>query len=131
MSRLTETQLHRICVYLIKIQYLSYLFHFCSFLWRYTDISKVIGALTTRTSLSPIQCGFASDFVNYKKDALDSHPQVIRLASCLSMVGGFLRLPPPPKLIAMIFLKVALNTINQSIKSNNNNIHENLILNRL
>ena len=79
-----------------------------SFLWRYTDIAKVIGALTTHTSLSPIQCGFAPDFVNYKKDALVSQPQVIRLASCLFMIGGFLRLPPPPKLIAMILLKVAL-----------------------
>ena len=37
-----------------------------------TDIARVIGALTTHTSLSPIQCEFAPDFVNYKKGALDS-----------------------------------------------------------
>ena len=42
--------------------------------------------LTTHTSLSPIRCGFAPGFVNYKKGALDS--QVIKLTSCLPMVGG-------------------------------------------
>jgi hypothetical protein len=70
------------------------------------------------TSLSPKQRRFAPGFVNYKKGALDSQPQVIKLTSCLPMVGGSLRLPPPPKLIhdiAGILLKVALNTINQSI----------------
>ena len=47
--------------------------------------------LTTNTSLSPIRRGFAPGFVNYKKGALDPQPQVIKLASCLPMVGGFLR----------------------------------------
>jgi len=47
--------------------------------------------------------------------ALDSHPQVIKFTSCLPMVGGSPRLLPPLKLVAMILLKVALNTINQSI----------------
>ena len=46
--------------------------------------------LTTRTSLSPIRRAFASGFVNYKKGALDSQPQVIRFTSCLPMVGGSL-----------------------------------------
>jgi hypothetical protein len=44
-------------------------------------------------------------FVNYKKGALDSQPQVIKLTSCLPMVGGslrVLRLPPPLNLVAMI-----------------------------
>ena len=44
-------------------------------------------------------------FVNYKKGALDSQPQVIKLTSCLPMVGGslrVLRLLPPLKLVAMI-----------------------------
>ena len=58
--------------------------------------------LTTHTSLSPIRCGFASGFVNYKKGALDSQPQVIKFTSCLPMVGGSLRLPPQLKLVAMI-----------------------------
>ena len=30
-------------------------------------------------------------FVNYKKGALDSQPQVIKFTSCLPMVGGSLR----------------------------------------
>ena len=54
--------------------------------------------LTTHTSLSPIRRGFASGFVNYKKGALDSQPQVIKFTSCLPMVGGSLQL----KLVAMI-----------------------------
>jgi hypothetical protein len=61
--------------------------------------------LTTQTSLSPIRRGFAPGFVNYKKGAFDSQPQVIKFTSCLPMVGGFLqvlRLPPPLKLVAMI-----------------------------
>ena len=39
--------------------------------------------------LSPIRRGFAPGFVNYKKGALDSQPQVIKLTSCLPMVSGF------------------------------------------
>ena len=61
--------------------------------------------LATHTSLSPTRRGFAPGFVNYKKDALDSQPQVIKLTSCLPMVGGslrVLRLLPPLKLVAMI-----------------------------
>ena len=80
--------------------------------------------LATHTSLSPMRRGFAPGFVNYKKGALNSQPQVIKLTSCLPMVGGplrVLRLLPPLKLVAMIQLKylleVALSTINQ-IKSN-------------
>jgi hypothetical protein len=47
-----------------------------------------------------------------KNGALDSQPQVIKLTSCLPMVGGSLRLPPPLKLVAMIYLC----TINQICK---------------
>jgi hypothetical protein len=64
--------------------------------------------------------GFAPGFVNYKKGALDSQPQVKKFTSCLPMVGGslrVLRLLPPLKLVAMILLKVALNTKNHQIKS--------------
>jgi len=84
-----------------------------------------LGYLTTRTSLSPIRRGFAPGFVNYKKGALDSQPQVIKFISCLPMVGGsfrVLRLLPSSTTktgrhdIAEILLKVALNTKNQ-IKS--------------
>jgi hypothetical protein len=44
------------------------------------------------------------DFVNYKKGALDSQSQVIKLTSCLPIVGGslrVLRLLPPLKLVAI------------------------------
>ena len=61
--------------------------------------------LATHTSLSPIRRGFAPGFVNYKKGALDSQPQVIEFISCLPMVGGSLRvllLLPPINLVAMI-----------------------------
>jgi len=61
--------------------------------------------LTTHTSLSPIRRGLAPGFVNYKKGALDSQPQVIKFTSYLSMVGGSPRvlwLLPPQKLVAMI-----------------------------
>jgi hypothetical protein len=34
---------------------------------------------------------FAPSFINYKKGALDSQLQVIKITSCLSMVGGSLR----------------------------------------
>jgi hypothetical protein len=51
-------------------------------------------------------------FVNYKKGALDSQPQVIKFTSCLPMVDASLQLLPPLKLLAMILLKVALNTKN-------------------
>ena len=57
------------------------------------------------TSLSPIRCGFAPGFVNYKKFALDPQPQVIKFTSCLPMVGGALRalrLLPPLQLVTMI-----------------------------
>ena len=50
--------------------------------------------------------GFTPSFVNYKKGALDSQPHAIKFTSCLPMVGGshrVLRLPPPLKLIAMIY----------------------------
>ena len=46
--------------------------------------------------------GFAPGFINYKKGALDSQPQVIKFTSCLPMVDGSLRLLPPLKLVAMI-----------------------------
>ena len=60
-------------------------------------MSLVVGS---NNSYKPI-----TNMVNYKKGALDSQPQVIKLNSCLPMVGGslrVLRLPPPLKLVAMI-----------------------------
>jgi hypothetical protein len=58
-------------------------------------------------------------FVNYKKGALDSQPQVIKFTSCLPVVGCSLWASSTTKSgchdIAEILLKVALNTNNQSI----------------
>jgi hypothetical protein len=50
--------------------------------------------LTTHTSLSPIRRGFAPSFVNYKKGALDSQPQVIKFTSyrrCYSILALLVR----------------------------------------
>ena len=64
--------------------------------------------LANHTSLSPIRRGFAPSFVNYKKGALDSQPQVKMFTSCLPRFDSsvlVLRLPPPLKLVAMIYPK--------------------------
>ena len=70
--------------------------------------------ITTHTSLSPIQRGFAPSFWNYKKGALDSQPKVIKFTSWLPIVSGSLRASFTTKAgrhdIAEILLKVALNT---------------------
>jgi len=61
--------------------------------------------MTPHASLSSTGRGFAPGFVNYKKGALDSQPQVIQFTSYLPMVGGSLRVLrrlPPLKLVAMI-----------------------------
>jgi hypothetical protein len=53
----------------------------------------------------PQRRGFAPGFVNYQKGALESQPQVIKITSCLPMVGGSLRVLrflPPLKLDDMI-----------------------------
>jgi hypothetical protein len=58
-------------------------------------------------NLSPIRRGFAPGFVNYKKGALDSQPQVITFTSCLPMVGGslrVLRLLPAFKLVLVAMI---------------------------
>jgi len=76
-----------------------------------------MGSRPADTSLSPIQRGFAPGFVNCKKGALDSQPQVIKLTSCFPMVGGSLvssTFKTGRHDIAEILLKVALNTKNQS-----------------
>jgi hypothetical protein len=61
--------------------------------------------LITHAIVSPMWRGSVTSIVNYKKGALDSQPQVIKLTSCVPMVGGslcVLWLLPPLKLIAMI-----------------------------
>jgi hypothetical protein len=58
---------------------------------------ELLGHSPIHTSLSPIRRGFAPGFVNYKKGALDSQPQVIKFTSCLHMVGGSLRVLRLPR----------------------------------
>ena len=72
--------------------------------------------LTTHTSLSPIRRGFALGFVNYKKGALDSQPQVI-VYQLLAQGRWFSPGTPASSTtktdrhdIAEILQKVALNT---------------------
>ena len=80
----------------------------CTFSFRHCIVCSwaiwVVNYLATHTSLSPIRLGFAPVFVNYKKGALDSQPQVIKFASCLPIVSGYLlvlRLLPPLKLVTI------------------------------
>jgi hypothetical protein len=53
-------------------------------------MSKVV--VLPSNSYKPIRRGFAPGFVNYKKGALDSQPQVIKFTSCLvlSVYSGFI-----------------------------------------
>ena len=81
------------------------------------SMSKVAGY----TSLSPIQRVFTPGFVNYKKGAFDSQPQVIKFSNCLPMVGGSLRLPPPLKLVAMTIAEILLKVALKHQKSNQSN----------
>jgi hypothetical protein len=67
-------------------------------------MSLIVGLPNNSYKLSPIRPGFTPGFVNYKKGALDSQPQVIKFTSCLPIVGGslqVLRLFQPLKLVAM------------------------------
>ena len=73
--------------------------------------------LTSHTSLSPIRHGFAPVFINYKKGALDSQPQVIKFTHVRWFSPASSTTKTGRHDIAEILLKVALNTINQ-IKSN-------------
>ena len=73
--------------------------------YKCTDlISRWYDECKTITIQIPKQ-SFGPGFVNYKKGALDSQPQVIKFTSCLFMVGGSLRVLPllrQLKLVAMI-----------------------------
>ena len=64
-------------------------------------MSQVVG-LRNNSYTAYHQYGIGTGFVNYKKGALDSQPQVIQFTSCLSMVVGSLRFLPPLILVAMI-----------------------------
>ena len=78
---------------------------------------RYFNCLATHINLSPIQHGFAPGFVNYKKGALDSQLQVIRVYQLLAHGRWFSPGTPASSTtktgrhdIADILLKVALNT---------------------
>ena len=78
--------------------------------------------LTTHTSLSPIRCGFAFGFVNYKKGCtrlVAASDKVYQLLDHDRWLSPGTPASSTTKTgrhdIAEILLKVALNTINQSI----------------
>ena len=92
------------------------------------SMSEVVGLHSN--SYKPITNGFAPGFVNYKKDANDSQPQVIQFTSYLPMVWWFSPGTPASSTIkpglhdiAEILLKVALSTINKS----NNTLHQSIL----
>jgi hypothetical protein len=81
--------------------------------------------LTTHTSLSPIRCGFAPSFINYKKGCTRLSAASDKVYQLLAHGWWFSPGTPASSTtktgchdIAEILLKVALNTINQSIKYN-------------
>ena len=81
--------------------------------------------LATHTSLSPIWRGFAPGFVNYKKGALDSQPQVINFIPVACSWSVVLSGTPASSTtktgrydIAEILLKVAFTPKIKSIKPN-------------
>ena len=77
---------------------------------------------STHTSLSPIRCGFEPNFVNYKKGCTRLAAASDKVYHLLAHGRWFSPDSSSTKTghqdIAEILLKVALNTINQSIKFN-------------
>ena len=89
--------------------------------------------LTTRTSLSPIQRGFAPGFVNYKKGCTQLAARSDKVYQLLAHGRWFSPGTPASSTtktgrhdIAEILLKVALNTINQ-IKLNEIDVNQNVL----
>jgi hypothetical protein len=78
--------------------------------------------LTIHTSLSPIRCGFAPGFVNYKKGCTRLAAASDKVYQLLAHGRWFSPASSTTKTgrhdIAEILLKVALNTKNQNQKSN-------------
>ena len=81
--------------------------------------------LATHTSPSPIRRGFAPGFVNYKKGCTRLEASSDKVYQLVALGRWFSPGTPASSTtetgrhdIAVILLKVALNKINQSIKSN-------------
>ena len=67
------------------------------------------------------QISYQVDFVNYKKGALDSEPQVIKLISCLFMVGGSLLGTPASSTTKAGRHDIAKNIAEIGVKHNKSN----------
>jgi hypothetical protein len=55
-------------------------------------------------------------YVNYKKAALDSQRQMLKLANCLSMVGGSLRVLQLLRYVSMLVMLVLQSIYMNQIK---------------
>ena len=71
---------HSLICYVLFIYY-SGIYDILSPAQRYNEWVRYLDYLTTHTILSPIRHGFAYGFINYKKGALDSQPQLIKFTS--------------------------------------------------
>ena len=67
------------------------------------------------------QISYKCDFVDYKKGALDSQPQVIKLTSCLFMVGGSLLGTPASSTTKTGCHDIAKNIAESGVKHNKSN----------
>ena len=100
----TKESMHKPIWNLVKILITGTIFFYFT-LQRFTALLGVFRIVIDTVVNHSIRRKFVSGFVNYKKGALDSQPQVIKFTSCLPMVSGSLRvlqLLPPLKLVTMI-----------------------------
>ena len=96
-----------ISVGILLIKMIHNLNFYFIFLWTGTLVAQWVRSLdlTTYTSLSPIRRGFDPGFVNYKKGCTRLAAASDKVYQLLAHGRGslrVLRLPPPPKLVAMI-----------------------------
>ena len=91
--------------------------------------------LTTHTSLSPIRCGFAPSFVNYKKGCTRLIAASDKVYQLFAHGRWFSPGTPASSTtktgrhdIAEILLKVTLNTINQSLNQSNPKLKKLLVI---
>ena len=79
-------------------------------------MSQVVGSNNSYKPITNTAWVHAS-LCKSQKGALDSKSQVIKFTSCVPMVGGSLRFPPPLKLVATI-AEILLKVVLKHQKSN-------------